>query len=140
MTRLLTGPGSFLHFGLRLDPATSAITVVPVYPSRNLVTVRNAFGREVALVLNVAATGIVYSAANFAIVSGRAVNIAPQLIGIPAGQLPYCTALNLPFGLRIDSATCAISGSVLNSTGLNRQVTIQSRFISSQILTLRDGN
>lgn len=90
--------------------------------------------------INVATSGIVYSAKTFAVISGQALNITPQLVGILVGQMALCTALNLPLGLRIDSSTCVISGTILNSTGLNRQITIQSRYSSPQTLTLIDGN
>lgn len=131
---------SMLPLGLSLNPATCAITGVPLMESSGLLAIRSSFMREVPLMFRVSKHGIVYSAERFRLVNNQGVNIVPQLIGFASGQSPFCMAANLPVGLRIDPTSCAITGTVSNTLGLNREVTIQTNGFGSQTLLFQDGN
>lgn len=68
-----------------------------------------------------AAPAIHYPSNSLQVYSGQVVNIIPQFTGLRPGQTPQCMASRMPFGLKLDFLTCAITGTVSNNVSLGGQ-------------------
>jgi hypothetical protein len=126
---------------MSVDPNTCAVFgTAPYYPSPGSliqVQINSHQAMIVTLTFQVINPQAVYDQSTYSLIANSSVDIVPNLVGIPYGQTPNCTAFGLPPGLTIDPGTCAIAGQLPPLGATSFQVSVNSPLFAPVALTLQ---